>query len=574
MATAEVGILVTAKDAATPVLKGVADASKKTLKSVRELSEKAKKGFDVMGNAITVVNQGLEIGKKAWELMRVAVGDTIAEALRFRRAGDPVLDWFSTMKRDAELLKAAIGDTLIPVVQGLAEGLGIVGDGMRQWIQANRRMIATGILEWTIKLAKSLVKGVGFAVIQVGRAWAGWQQIIGVVQLGIGKFLSFATKGFVGLLEAARSVASAFGRDELVATIDEAQASMMGLAKGFDEFGNEGADGALQASIEFGKLERKVQNFTGVTLAKLDQTYVDTLDKIAKSNTGVTKTVEEQKAATEELQGVVEAISARRIAMIEKRAALEESIMLSLAEKEEERLTELADRYSEVFTGIAEGIGSAVEGVFQDTEQAARLMEEAQQAVSEGAVDAHEKMAAAQEAQADVASNAAKTVLMAVIDAAMGEVAAYAITAGAGAFSSMAGIPIVGPALGAAAAAATTGAVMALGAGLKALVGGMADGGVITTGPAGRDSGIFSLMRGEQVMSVGERAGHAKFMSRLFAGQQMQSGGRPAASDGGRPVIVQTINRTWTPNRVEEMRMTRRQQQRSVRLLEQQGTAF
>lgn len=586
----EIGITITAKDAASGVLKGMGGVAKKSLGSVRAVADKAKNAFSVFGKVATGVNQALEIGRKAWGALQMVVGQTVAKALEFRAAGDPVRKWFADMKRDTDLLKASIGDALIPVIQGLAEGLGLVGRGARDWVRENRKVIASGLLEFVLKTGEVLTKSVAKGTLLVVKAWKGWQQIIdGVKAAGQAAFGAMLS-GAATAVEAMADVVSVFDED-LARGMMKAAAEAQKMGEAFSANSQETIDAMFRTDRELNELEASINRVSGVALKKLERAGVIAQKKIQESTVGTNRTLDEQKQASKDAADQAIKSAARIEKFLEARHAARIKrleIYEAFARQADERMTESAEKAKELendaistMTSVADTISTtmadAVATFAEGTIRANQMMDDAQQAVAEGASDATEKMNAAREAQGAVAGNVAKQTAMAVIDSVTAAVSALAVQAAAGAFASMASIPYIGPALGAAAAAAASAAVMALGAGLKGLISGMADGGVVTGGAAGRDSVPVMLMPGEQVMSVAERQGMQKFMTRLLSAQAGHAAiglsAAGAASTGGQPVVVnqKTELRTWVPSIVEETKMARRMEKGSKKRLQRQG---
>ena len=120
--------------------------------------------------------------------------------------------------------------------------------------------------------------------------------------------------------------------------------------------------------------------------------------------------------------------------------------------------------------------------------------------------------------------------------------------AATGAASSLASIPIIGPALGAAAAMA----IMAL---LRGLISGLfkAEGGFLTGGTPGRDSIPMIGMPGEYVMSVPEVAGARKFLGAMGAPAPA-----PALAAQSAPQIKVVFSSTIPATRTQAKELMRR----------------
>ena len=582
---AEVGLVLTLKDGATSGLKAMGSAAKSTLGSVRSVADKAKAAFGAMGSAMTGINQGLEIAKKAWGILQMAIGGTVSEALRFRQAGDPVLVWFSDMKRESELLRARIGDALIPVIKGLYDGLGNVGKGAAEWIGQNRKLIATRILEWVMKIGNVLIKSVAMAVLLVTKAWAGWQEIILLVQIAGNKMFEAILSGTAAVLGAMGKVAKAVGADGVSGTLDEAATAARDLSGVFSDTADANVADLRSVVAETEKLEKKINDLENKALTGWAEAGVKAQEEIDNSIGGTNDTIDEQIDKLDELAAKLEAFSNARIAMIQKRSDFELSIAQGLDDQLQEIERDRAEATQESIDSQLEAAqtalaitGEFIDDIVSGIASSDKLARDAQKAVAEGAVDAAQKVAEAEKAKSEIVGNAAKAMALSVIDAITAVIAGYAIEAAAAAFAAYAGIPVVGPIIGGIAAAAAGAVVMAIGAGLKALVSGLADGGVITGGVGGRDSVPAMLMPGEQVMSVGERQAMQKFMNRLLGAQAGQAavglvGSGTSGQPAGQSIVVNnnTELRTWTPQITEEMKMARQLEQRSRKKLAQQG---
>jgi hypothetical protein len=158
------------------------------------------------------------------------------------------------------------------------------------------------------------------------------------------------------------------------------------------------------------------------------------------------------------------------------------------------------------------------------------------------------------------------------------QIVAYAAVAAARGMESaieQLGMPL-GLIAGAAFAAAALGATLAFGQGLN-------QGGFVRGGVAGRDSVNVRATPGEYVASTGEVSGFLKFASRLLGDQQARDlaamAGMSRGGNGTTPqaapqqsTSVQIVNKTWVPDSVAMMKMSRRQA-KSVVKLRQRGMA-
>lgn len=457
---AEIGIIVSLKDGASKGLQGF-----------RGAVDKMKNAFGALGGAMAKINQSLEIGRKLWGVVRLAVIDNIKTALEFRRAGDPVRKWFEDMGRETKLLRAAIGDALIPVVQGLAEGLGLVGDGAQRWVQENRKLIATGVLDFVIDVGHALTTVVAKGAWVVIKAWAGWQEIIGVVQGLLGKFFAWMTPMLADIMEGVGGIARVFGNDGLANDIAVAAKTLRDFEDDYDAWGEAGINAAMGAAAAADENIAKLNEIEEFVRSKLGDAYAKAARRIIESQTGVTKTLEEQKKLLDEhRKGVADYLKGEdeKISKIRERWEKAAEMAIKQDELEQSLLNAQVERAS-ALGPVFESIGSAF----------------------------GEMMAGADPA------DAMKQMVSGVIDGVLAALQAFAAEAFAANMAWFASLGPFGVPLGVAAGAAVQGLIMGLGSGLKGLIGGMAEGGIVTGGIPGRDSVLKLLMPGEEVLSVG-----------------------------------------------------------------------
>jgi hypothetical protein len=446
--------------------------------------------------------------------------------------------------------------------------------------------MATQVLEWTIRLGEMLTKGVAKAVLMVVRVWKGWEQIILVVKAGAEAMFAGIMSGAAKLIEGMADVVGVFDEDLAQGMLKAAEMAR-GLGDEFESSSDKSLTAFAKNVDQLQEYENQIDRIEKGALKRWATAHVVAQKTIEESITGTNQKIEEGKKADEdrakraiELAAKVDKFLTERHQERIRLADLEEKMnkgkdenLAKMAEFAKERQEKATEAWLAKATAVGDFFESVVGNFAAEQENATRLMAEAQQAAAEGAVDASEKMNAAREAQAAVAGNAAKRSAVELIDMVTKQVAALAVQASAGAFASMASIPVVGPVLGAAAAAAAGAAVMAMGAGLKSLVS-MQGGGVVAGGVRGRDSVPAMLMPDEQVMSIPERQAMQKFMTRLLGAQAGQAAiGSPVGQGSGRPVVVnqRTEVRTWMPNLVEETKMARRLENRGRKRLMQQG---
>ena len=339
--------------------------------------------------------------------------------------------------------------TFMPVFDSLVDG---IGSGMQIGIKAFSMFLQT--------------------IIAVGGSIkSGWHMILIALQTPMKNFIDDINTG----IEAMNSLLPATMQMDTIYnaftdTIDEETKAM-----------DEGAIATGEMIVAVQRMENALTSTDKMTFksTKTLKTHKTALD-------GAKKSTEELKKAEEARAKLLQSLEDKTKAFKEEQAAyrLEMQIKMTneLAEAEEQRKEKqiaaleasraAAEQTANMMIDAGSDIGSAFVHAFGAAEEGTDKFAEGMKAASEAAV-------------------------MAAISAMEKIVMAHAAEAAAGAASSQAGIPIVGPALAAAAAAMMFGIVKGfIAMGFE----GMAEGGLVTGGIPNRDSVPALLMPGEVVI--------------------------------------------------------------------------
>lgn len=455
MANQRVGILIVAKDQASKAIRGIGVSAKTSLTAVRGLGQGGAAAMKALGVGAALLNQTIELGKKAWEVFRLAIGDTIAKALEFRGEGDSSRKFFQGLSRDADLLRARIGDALIPVAQGFGTVLRGLINSIRTWISDNRQLIGTKLVEWISAAAQAITGGLLSAIGLLSKAWNGWKLIIETVQLVINRFFEGVLIGGARVMTWLASVSDRFGQGGLAGKLREAAAFARGLG---DEFGRSGDVANVAIANTAGQIDQINQS-----LARAKQMANDAI----------------RQGATEAMRLLDQNTQGANISL-ERQAQILERIS-AVAKRQFGEIAAQEARKAELYAKTAQ---------FQDQQ-----MQRSAQAAQTAAVSITNSFGAAMQGLVSGQQTASQAVVGAIFGAARAAINAYAAQAAAGAAASQAAVPIVGPALAAAAASAMLGVV-------QAMAQKFADGGLVTGGTPGRDSVLGLLTPGERVLTV------------------------------------------------------------------------
>ena len=502
----EVGFVLSVKDNASAAIKGVGVSVKTATKAVGLFGKAGSQAFDGIRAGADVMFKAMEIGKRAFEILNATLGESIRKALEFRRKGDPVLKWFKDMQRETDVLRARVGDALIPVVQGLAEGFGLVGDGASKWVAQNQRLIGTKILEWLQSVGHFLINGIAIGATLAGKAFLGWELIISGVQAVVNKFFATFFEGNAQVLDAMSSMARAVGAGGFADALKSATNYVRGFGNEFEASGDKAAKEVEKTVAKIDELDLAIKKLKLTAESTLDKGIAKGLEKVNENSKGVRRTIDEQAAASVKAREDAKKTEEAVIAMSGKMSAA----MGEASDKSAKAASTISGGYDTIVASMEKSIAVATESMVTGEKTAMRSLKDA-----------------AKETRDIIISTMKQVVL------------AEAIKASSRVFSGFSTIPIVGPALGAAAGAAAFGVVM----GLLSLAK-FQQGGIVTGGTPGIDSVPALLMPGERVMTVNEV-------------HQEKSGGRPQPRQ--RPVtIVNNFNSVVPPQSADAKRAARR----------------
>lgn len=284
----------------------------------------AKASFSMAGGAVTALNQSLEIGKKAIETFRATIGASIETSLQFRRQGDETVAYFKSLQRESDLVKARLGDALLPVIRGFTEATGAATGSISDWIAENQKLIGQGLVDFLGNTAMMLTTGVATGVNLVAKAWYGWQLVIDGVAMAINKMFSGALAVIDDFLSTTGEIASQFGADGVAGSINKARESIQGLGAEFDRSSDLAASGIEETAAKLAETEGAIKRVEGIVRSVIKDGMVKGQEEVARATTGLTKNIEEQTTALERQGSIVDDIMKKRIAAIEKETAMRE----------------------------------------------------------------------------------------------------------------------------------------------------------------------------------------------------------------------------------------------------------
>lgn len=524
----DVGVIVEVKDKASAGFNKIKGSAEGASKGISDLAKKGTKGLRDLIGTLADVNLVFELGGRIWEKASFALESFVTNALEQRAESDRQRISMEKLGDTISRLLGLMGDLLIPVILGVADALGPTIRKTEEYLSKNRELIGSGITEFLVNTARLLTSAVGRALVLVTRIWNGWRVLITTTQSAISGMFASLLNGASSALSTVGELADKFGLEGLAAKVISARKEIQLLSSTFqDSSDNMLADSAdiikSQEDIEkqIAEVEKLIQKGIGVAAIKVMDRFRESIDKIPPRFEELKKKARE--AFLEMIKLQTESLARQELAAVRQReladlvAEVRINRLTMVAEAEDrafERTKERAEETANAIMNIYDGIRSSITDSFADIGRLQNkvvfdivrneegLLEEQERIVEQHVKtlgNAFEQMVASfakKVAEAGEAFLAQKLIEQAVqAFTSKKNISANAAEGASAAFKAHAGIPFVGLALGAAAAAAMFAAIIAF-------AGKFQEGGIVKGGVPGRDSAIILAEPEEAVLPV------------------------------------------------------------------------
>lgn len=531
--TERVGILVEIDDKATSVLKGIGAAGKTSLETIRTAGDKAGAALKAVGMAATFLNQALELARKGVEIFRMLILDNITAMIEYRGEADATSKKFAKMADDAAYLRAIIADLLTPAILGLSDAYNETGSAVVDYINTNRRLMAANVISFLADVARVLISGVAKGLSIGSMAVSGLIEVWHLLNAAISAWVSVSLSGFEAVLRALAKLSEWAGKGELAASLTDAADISRHMAEGFMDDAGKSVDAMNDQIAAQKEFEQTIEDTKSTLLGFVDKAEGKML-KWASSWESIKRHVDEVTNAIVDQGdefGASGDAAQEYYAMINRLGAKEAEHFKTV---EDERMALVVQNANIIASSISQ-IGAAWTAVAITSMAEYDTMEEKSQAV-----------------------NAA--VISAVIDSAIITINAAAAMAAAKAFATNQSFPIIGVALGLAAAASAA----AIAKGYLAMVPTGAQRGFR---PKGGIPGVDSIPTYMQEGEVALDRRQTDLIDRLVRTQEK------APSAGGATMIINYTRQTMTPDVSAGHKRTIRDLNRALALTPSQALA-
>lgn len=342
-----VGQMDQLEDAADGAGGGLEDAAKDARtfgNSLRDARKSARTFGKSVSSALGNIRKGVEIARRAFEVLKIALRATVGAALEFREAGDPMVKTLTDAQRSAKLLGARLGDAVLPALVGVAKAFSPMVKAAQEYLKANNKIIASEIVESLVDvgrvildvLAPALVIG-NKAIVGLGLAFDALKVIAGLVMGEIANLVKLGVQQIADIADDL-GIENSFTR-ELQGVTENLDAMVKDFSKQTDATVAE-----MERNVaEMEKFEATIDAAKAAADEFLNGVLVAGMKAAADATSGTNKTLEEQAAALDALRKA-QADSAAALAEEEQTAAAlrAEAIAVDKLEQEESLRLKLA----------------------------------------------------------------------------------------------------------------------------------------------------------------------------------------------------------------------------------------
>ena len=516
MAEYDVPITVFVKDMASAAMQKVGKSAKSAQKIVSKFGAAGSAALGKFAVAATGLNQGLELFKKGVEVFRAFT----EKSREYRDENDKLIKNFDKSNSLIGSLAARIGDVLINAFNAAVSALRPLIESARDFLVVNQKLIGLKLIEYFREFALLMVNGVAKAIIGVTRIVTFFALAWEAIKLSVNTTVGAMLNGIASILESASKAADFIPGvgDELKAGFDSAAKAARGLGAEFETSGETAKKEIEKLLDEQDALELKVNNVSKAIKKGIGETATAAMAGLTEASAGSNEKlgetedkVDDTTKAVKKLDTAIDETHAKSIAMAQGLAGLYDTIGTSFGQTFTALITG-AEKSGEVFTKF---IGEALQATVQ------------------------------------FARNA-------IISAQLTAIA-----------NSAAGASFGGPL----AIIGVTSIVAAIFEALLSKLPGMAEGGMVRGGQAGRDSVPALLMPGEYVMNTNQVDAMRQMFSNMDGVNrtgQFASGGTVGSGSSSGAVNI-TIKSEALPNRAEVTKYVRNSIVPALRDLRSQG---
>lgn len=337
------------------------EAATDTAEALKDAGENGAQAFSATGAAVVALNEGIELARQGIAFYDATIGDAIDTALRFRKEGDESRATFEKLNRESELLKARIGDALIPVILGLREAFIQSRGSMHELIGANQQLIGSRLIDWIQAVGRGLIKGIAIPIELVAKAWIGWQLIIQQVKVFALEFVNSFRGEIAELLGQIADLAKFAGFDDVARKIAKVQKDLSaGIVT--QEALDDAKKGLDETVGKLGEVELRLEQLKNTALDVFDAGIAKAQERVAEATKGTNLTLDEQKQKLADINEFVDKIGAKRQAQRERQLAISERDLGLIDTAQQNAAVDVRQQVADAAASALGDVGGVLQG--------------------------------------------------------------------------------------------------------------------------------------------------------------------------------------------------------------------
>jgi len=526
-----------ANDLASGAIKKLSEGMGATTGAAKKLAQAGAKTFSAIGGAIVVANQAVQLFKTGFDAISGLVGGSLEAVRELRGETNPLVLEMNKLATESQAAKAALGSAFASALLGISKAFKSSSVNAAEFLDNNRKLIATKIVQFLFKAANALVDGISEGLQLANTTWRTLTATVDESIMSITKFIGAWSQAMLAFEPFEEKQKMLNSRIEMMATLyNEAEQRLNANTDAQGKFADQiesvrnrikelieqGYGPALAAAKAFSDaagatpLESTEQALLriGMHANTLRFALADGAKQIANGLGLVEGTIAFDKFQTklDEVNGLIGVATPNSLAALKQNieglyAELGTPLVIDVDLNNLDQSREAFALYTaqldiavkkarEGFTSLNDEIDNNKTKI----EEASAAGVEMASIVSGAFGSALISLAEGQATLAEATLDALSMVLSAVIQVALNSIIASALTGQANAIAANLGIPVVGLAIGVAAGLAALAAISSLKSTLPEPKK-FAQGGFVTGGTAGVDSVPALLQPGEFVLT-------------------------------------------------------------------------
>jgi hypothetical protein len=160
-----------ANDLASGAIKKLSEGMGATTGAAKKLAQAGAKTFSAIGGAIVVANQAVQLFKTGFDAISGLVGGSLEAVRELRGETNPLVLEMNKLATESQAAKAALGSAFASALLGISKAFKSSSVNAAEFLDNNRKLIATKIVQFLFKAANALVDGISEGLQLANTTW-------------------------------------------------------------------------------------------------------------------------------------------------------------------------------------------------------------------------------------------------------------------------------------------------------------------------------------------------------------------------------------------------------------------